>query len=283
MEKVVQWYPGHMAKAYRLIKEKIGLLDVVIEVLDARAPLSSFNKTIREVIGNKPLLLVLNKADLADEKETKKWVEYYKDNYYVLPLDSLNGKKNIGLINDAILDLLKEKIDKAKSLGKNIYPLKAMVLGIPNVGKSTLLNNLAKRRALEVGDRPGVTKAMQYLKASDKLLLLDNPGTLWPKFEDQTQANTIALIGSIKDDILPIPKIASYALDLLKDKYPNLLKERYNLNSLDYTDEELFIEIGKKRGKIKKGGEVDLDQVYDLFLKDIRSGRIGRMSFESRE
>ena len=280
MEKAIHWFPGHMAKTYRIIKEKISLVDVVIEVLDSRAPLASLNKSIREVIGNKPLLLVLNKCDLADKKETEKYLKQLNKEYYTIALDSLNGTKNINAISNAVEIVLKEKIIKSKEQGKSIYPIRAMVMGIPNVGKSTLLNNLAKRKALETGDRPGVTKNMQYLRANDKLLLLDNPGTLWPKFESENQAKLIALIGSIKDEILPLPTIASFGLEKIKELYPNLLKERYKLDSLDKSEEEIFLEIGKKRGVIIRGGEIDLDKTYDIFLRELRSGKIGAMTFE---
>ena len=280
MEKAIHWFPGHMAKTYRIIKEKISLVDVVIEVLDSRAPLASLNKSIREVIGNKPLLLVLNKCDLADKKETEKYLKLLNKENYTIALDSLNGTKNINAISNAVEIVLKEKIIKSKEQGKSIYPIRAMVMGIPNVGKSTLLNNLAKRKALETGDRPGVTKNMQYLRANDKLLLLDNPGTLWPKFESENQAKLIALIGSIKDEILPLPTIASFGLEKIKELYPNLLKERYKLDSLDKSEEEIFLEIGKKRGAIIRGGEIDLDKTYDIFLRELRSGKIGAMTFE---
>lgn len=280
MEKAIHWFPGHMAKTYRIIKEKISLVDVVIEVLDSRAPLASLNRSIREVIGNKPLLLVLNKCDLADPKETEKYLKQLNKENYTIALDSLNGTKNINAISNAVEIVLKEKIIKSKEQGKSIYPIRAMVMGIPNVGKSTLLNNLAKRKALETGDRPGVTKNMQYLRVNDKLLLLDNPGTLWPKFESENQAKLIALIGSIKDEILPLPTIASFGLEKIKELYPNLLKERYKLDSLDKSDEEIFLEIGKKRGAIVRGGEIDLDKTYDIFLRELRSGKIGAMTFE---
>ena len=280
MEKAIHWYPGHMAKAYRLIKEKIKLVDVVIEVLDSRAPNASLNKNIRDVIGNKPLLRILNKADLSDKKETDKWLIELNKDCYTIKLDSLNGTGNINKISDAIDVLLKEKNEKNEKIGKRTYPIRAMVMGIPNVGKSTLLNSLAKRRALGVGDKPGVTKNMQYLKANDKLLLLDNPGTLWPKFESDEQAHLLALIGSIKDEILPIPNIAIYGLEKIKEFYPEMLKNRYKLDNIDMSNNEIFLEIGKKRGCLVRGGEVDIDKVYDLFIKELRSAKIGEMTFE---
>lgn len=283
MEKQVQWYPGHMAKAYRIIKEKINLVDCIIEVLDSRIPDSSKNKSIEEVIGNTPHLLILNKADLADKKYLKEWEEYYKGlGITSITLDSLNGSKTIDIIIKGIEEVLKDKIQKAKEKGKNIYPYRAMVVGIPNAGKSTLLNNIAKRRALNVGDRPGVTKTMQYLKASDKLLLLDNPGTLWPKFESNTQAYNLALVGSIKDEILPTYRIAVYGYELLKEMYPERIKERYGFIELPENENEFFTELGKKRGCIIRGGEIDLDKTYDLFIKDIRSKKLGELTIERR-
>ncbi len=273
----IHWYPGHMAKAMRQMKEKLNLIDVIIEVLDARCPLSSINPSIKEAIKEKPLLLVLNKTDLADDTVTKMWVKELSKTYMVVVTDSLNGTKNIELISSALDKLLEDKIKSAKERGMSIYPLKAMVVGIPNSGKSTFMNNLAKRKVLEVGNKPGVTKNQQYLKTSDKLLLLDNPGVLWPKLENQTQAKILALSGSIKDEILDIESIVRFGLDLLKENYPNFLKLRYKLESLDG---DLVDQIARKRGCILRGNEIDYPKVYDIILRDIRSGKIGRISFE---
>ena len=277
VSRPIHWYPGHMAKAMRQMKEKLNLVDVVIEVLDARCPNASINPSIKEAIKDKPLLLILNKIDLADEKITKAWIKELSKSYMVLVTDSLNGTKNIELISNALDILLKDKIKNAKEKGMNIYPLKAMVVGIPNSGKSTFMNNLAKRKVLEVGNKPGVTKNQQYLKASDKLLLLDNPGVLWPKLENQTQAKILALSGSIKDEILDIDSIVRFGLDILKENYPELLKGRYKLDSLDG---DLVDIIARKRGCILKGNEIDYPKAYDIILRDIRSGKIGRISFE---
>lgn len=282
MDKQIQWFPGHMAKAYRLIKEKISLVDVVIELIDSRCPFSSLNETLNEIIGNKPLLIVMNKADLADKKQTLLFKEELSKRHKTIVLNSLNGTKNLEEITNAIETLLKDKIIKMKAQGKNIYPLRAMVIGIPNVGKSTLLNNLSKRRALNVGDRPGVTKNMQYLKANDRLLLLDNPGTLWPKFKDQTQAKLIALIGSIKDDILPLEEIALFGIDILKKYYPENLINRYKLEALS-SSYEILEQIGKRRGALMKGNIIDIPKTCDLFIKDLRSGKLGEMTFERIE
>ena len=278
-EKVIQWFPGHMAKTMRQMREKLNLVDIVIEVLDSRVPYSSINHSIKELIGNKPLLFVMNKSDMADPEQNEIWLkELNKINYTVL-IDSINGKENISSIEKAIETVLKDKIEKANKIGKSLYPIKAMVVGIPNSGKSTLMNNLARRKAMETGDRPGVTKNQQYLKVSDKLILLDNPGVLWPKFENQNQGKLLSLIGSIKDDIVPINVIAEYGIELLKELYPNELKERFKLESLGNT-EDILNEIGKKRGCLIRGGEIDLDKTYDIFLRELRSAKIGRMTFE---
>lgn len=278
-EKIIQWFPGHMAKTMRQIREKLPLVDIVIEVLDARAPFSTVNPSLEELIGSKPLLYVLNKSDMSDPKYNEIFLKELNNKHKTVLLDSLNGKKNIKIIEEAVNEVLKEKIDKAKKEGRSIYPIKAVVVGIPNSGKSTFMNNLAKRSVLSTGDRPGVTKSQQYLKASNNLLLLDNPGILWPKFENQEQAKLLALIGSIKDEIVPVNVVAEFGVEILKRLYPEELKERYNLTELkDIPD--IMNEIGRRRGCIVKGGEINLDRTYDIFLRDLRSGRIGRLTFE---
>ena len=276
----INWFPGHMAKAMRQIREKLNLCDVVIEVLDSRAPFSSINKALKEMIKDKPLLFVMNKIDMADERVTKEWLIELNKTTMTVCLNSLDGVGNIKIIEDALAKLLKDKIDKAASFGKSIYPIKAIVAGIPNSGKSTLMNNLAKRKAMTTGDKPGVTKSQTYLKASDKLILLDNPGILWPKFENQNQAKLLCLIGSIKDEIVPINVISEFGIDVLKKYYPNELKARFKLDTLDKTSEELLYDIGRKRGCLLRGGEIDIDKANEIFLRDLRSGKIGRMTFE---
>ena len=276
-KKVINWYPGHMAKAMRLIKEKLNLVDVVIEVLDARCPKSSLNPLLKETIKDKPLLLVINKIDLADEKVTKEWYTELSKEYSVVLVDSLNGSKNVEIILNALELLLKDKITRANEKGINIYPIKAMVVGIPNSGKSTFMNNLAKRKALEVGNRPGGTKNQQYLKVSDKIILLDNPGVLWPKFEDQNEALILALSGSIKDDVVDLSEIARFGLELIYNNYPELLKERFKIESFS---DDVIEAIARKRGCIIKGGEIDYPKTYDLIIREIRLGKIGRISFE---
>ncbi len=284
MEKQIHWYPGHMAKAYRLIKEKLPLIDCIIEVIDARIPNASLNKNIRETIGNKPLLRVMNKCDLADKAETDKWLKVLNESAYTIKLNSLTGDGNVKTISNALEVVLKDVHAKLKSQGKNIYPIRAMVIGVPNVGKSTLLNNLAKRKAMETGDRPGVTKAMQYLRANDKLLLLDNPGTLWPRLENERQGKLLALVGSIKDEILPLRTVASFSLDILKETYPNALKDRYGIeDSLNKTNGEIFTEIGKRRGCLLRGGEIDTDKALEIFLRELRAAKLGAMTFEKSE
>lgn len=275
----IQWFPGHMAKAMREIREKLKLVDAVIEVLDARAPKCSINDELKEMIKDKPLLFALNKCDLADKKETSKWVKELSKEHLVVSLNSLNGKDNIALVTKALEELLKEKNEKMISQGKNPYPLKVMVCGIPNVGKSTLMNNVAKRKAMKTGNKPGITKNQQFLKANDKLLLLDNPGILWPKFKNDEEAKNLALIGSIRDEILPLDDISIYGLNLLAKYYPEKLKERYDIEETD-DPIKMLNQIGKKRGALLKGGEIDYDKVYALFLYDLRNGKLGEITLE---
>lgn len=276
----INWFPGHMAKTMRQIRDKLNLVDAVIEVLDARCPKSSINNALKELIKDKPLLFVLNKSDMSDPLQNELWLKELNKETITVLVDSINGKGTIGTIEKALETLLETKIKKDKELGKLTYPIKVMVTGIPNSGKSTLMNSLAKRKALSTGDKPGVTKNQQYLKVSEKLLMLDNPGILWPKFENQNQAKLLSLIGSIKDEIVPINYVSFYGIELIKELYPTYLINRYKLSDLDKDSESILLEIGKKRGAIKKGGEIDFDKSCDIFIKDLRGGRLGRMTLE---
>ncbi len=279
---LIQWFPGHMAKAKREISEYVKLVDIVIELRDARIPLSSKNPIVDDIVGKKPRLILLCKSKMADPKITKDWIEYFKkDGIYALDIDSIS-KYNINLIIPSIKIVLKDLIEKKQSKGLKAISFKAMVLGIPNVGKSTLINLLAKRKATKVGDRPGVTKTQTWIKVDDELLLLDTPGILWPKFEDQNVGMKIALCGSIKDEILDIEQITSYAINYIKKYYPNLLTQRYELETdiKDLSGEEIINLIGEKKNLYKHKGLVDTNRVNTMFLNDLRNIRIGAMTFE---
>ena len=238
---------------------------------------------VDEIVKNKPRLVLLNKANIADEKVTQGWIEYYKNKgILALDIDSISGY-NIGKIVSYANKVLKEVFEKREKKGIKSKQIKAMIIGIPNVGKSTLINKLAKRKATNVGDKPGVTKAQSWIKVNDDMFLLDTPGVLWPKFEDQMVGLRLAICGSIKDDILNTIEIAQGAIHIIKNNYANLLIERYKLDDIKDDDLEVLSDIAFKRGCLLKGGEPDLLRAATLLLNDIRSIRIGRMSYENAE
>ena len=278
----IQWYPGHMAKAKREITESIKLVDVVIEMIDARIPKASRNPVLNEIIGNKPRIIVLNKADLADSEKTKKWQkELESKNQIAIVCDSNQGKGMKEVENKAV-ELMQDKIDKASEKGRTGVSVKVMIVGIPNVGKSTLINKIAKKQTAEVGNKPGVTKKNQWIRLNDRLQLLDTPGVLWPKFEDETLARHLAYIGTIKDDIMDIETLAFHLIEELLQNYKTNLWERYKLDE-DFSYEEtieVMDEIGRKRGCLVKGGEVDYTKVANIILEDFRTGKIGRITLE---
>lgn len=280
---IIQWFPGHMAKARREITESLNKVDIVFELYDSRIPYSSKNPMVDEIVKNKPRLVLLNKANIADEKVTQGWIEYYKNKgILALDIDSISGY-NIGKIVSYANKVLKEVFEKREKKGIKSKQIKAMIIGIPNVGKSTLINKLAKRKATNVGDKPGVTKAQSWIKVNEDMFLLDTPGVLWPKFEDQMVGLRLAICGSIKDDILNTIEIAQGAIHIIKNNYANLLIERYKLDDIKADDLEVLSDIAFKRGCLLKGGEPDLLRTATLLLNDIRSIRIGRMSYENAE
>ena len=280
---IIQWFPGHMAKARREITESLNKVDIVFELYDSRIPYSSKNPMVDEIVKNKPRLVLLNKANIADEKVTQGWIEYYKNKgILALDIDSISGY-NIGKIVPYANKALKEVFEKREKKGIKSKQIKAMIIGIPNVGKSTLINKLAKRKATNVGDKPGVTKAQSWIKVNEDMFLLDTPGVLWPKFEDQMVGLRLAICGSIKDDILNTIEIAQGAIHIIKNNYANLLIERYKLDDIKEDDLEVLSDIAFKRGCLLKGGEPDLLRAATLLLNDIRSIRIGRMSYENAE
>lgn len=271
----IQWFPGHMAKANRQMEEELKLVDIVIELRDARAPLASFNPNFEKMFNGKPRLVILNKADLADSKENDIWLKHFNSNNTILVNSTHDDLKKI--IVDKVQLILADKIAKAKARGIRNKTLRAMVVGIPNVGKSTFINNIVKKKVNKVENRPGVTKSLNWININQDLSLLDTPGVLWPKFENQTQATILALIGSINDDILDKVDLTNFGLDYIKKEYPGLLNARYQI---DETSDDLLNAIGRQKGWLISGGTVDKARACDLILKDIRNNNIGRISYE---
>ncbi|MBZ5749853.1 ribosome biogenesis GTPase YlqF [Metabacillus rhizolycopersici] len=277
----IQWFPGHMAKARRQVTEKLKLIDIVFELVDARIPMSSRNPMIDEIVSSKPRIVLLNKADKADASITKQWIDYFKERE--IPAIAIDAQTGTGLKQITALSkvLLKEKFDKMASKGIKPRAIRALIIGIPNVGKSTLINRLAKKNITKTGDRPGVTTAQQWVKVGNELELLDTPGILWPKFEDQLVGFKLATTGAIKDAILNLQEVTVFALNFLREHYPDRLKERFNIDELPNEVVQLFDEIGKKRGCIMPGGYIDYDKTSELVLREIRSDKLGRLSFET--
>ncbi len=282
--KQIQWFPGHMAKARRQIEEKLPIIDIVFELLDARIPESSRNPLLGEIIKNKPRILILNKADLADEKETKKWIDKYESQgFECVSSNSLTGNVYQDVYKKTQF-LLKGLKEKEASKGMQDRPFRAMVIGIPNVGKSQFINNMAGKNKVKTGNIPGITKSQTFIKTKGDLLLLDNPGVLWPKFDDERTAFNLAVIGSIKDDILPLDEVAIYGINFLKRHYPGRMDERYGSQFSEMENPiRIMDEIGERRGCKLSGGLIDYDRVITLFLYDLRNSKLGRITFENAE
>jgi ribosome biogenesis GTPase A len=281
MTKIIQWYPGHMVKAQREVREKLKLIDVVIELVDARIPLSSRNPLIDEIVGDKPRIILLNKIDMADPQVTKQWKHYFdKPNRRALEVDSQSGA-GLNKIAPTCRELMKEKHDKLIAKGVNPRAVRVLILGIPNVGKSTLINRLAKKNIAVTGDRPGVTKKQQWIKVGKELELLDTPGILWPKFEDQVVGNRLAATGAIKETLFDFQDVVVFILKYLKEHYPERLIDRYKLSEIPEDVIDLFDDIGKKRGCMLSGGYIDYDKAAELILRDLRSLKLGKISFET--
>ena len=288
----IQWYPGHMAKTKREIIEDLKIIDVVVELLDSRIPLSSQNPDIAELTKGKKKIIVLNKTDLADEAQNKAWKNYFNQNGQLCILTDSNLGKGINEVTKAIEDIMKEDLAKFAEKGRTGRKIKAMILGIPNIGKSSFINRIVKTNRLEVGNKPGVTKKKQWISINDKINLLDTPGVLWPRFEDEKTALNLAFTGTIKDDVLEQTEIAYQLLKFLLENYRQNVAERYKV-SLEYVEKilsqdqpenfniyEIMQEIGKKRGAIISGGDVDDEKTAKIILDDFRSGRIGRITIE---
>lgn len=281
----IQWYPGHMVKAKRKIAEELKLVDVVIELLDARIPMSSRNPEVDEIVGNKKRIIVLNKSDLADPSVNKRWINFFnRENTRVILVNSMKGSGLKDVLSASKL-LMKEKLDRLKSKGMLVKTTRALIIGIPNVGKSTFINKLAGRSAAQTGDRPGVTKSKQWIKVSPELELLDTPGILWPKFEDKRAGMYLAFTGAIKDEILDVNELALNLLQVLAERFPENLKSRYKLEDIpaDITADMLLETIGRKRGCIIAGGEVDILRASVMLLDEFRGGKIGTISLETPE
>lgn len=277
-----QWYPGHMTKAKRMMQENMKLIDLVIELVDARLPLSSRNPDIDELGKNKARLILLNKSDLAEEKWNDAWAEYFKAKGYSVV--KVNSKKGGGIksIHGVIQEACKEKIERDRKRGILNRPVRAMVVGIPNVGKSTFINSLAGKAAAKTGNKPGVTKGKQWIRLNKNVELLDTPGILWPKFEDQSVGLKLAFIGSIKDEILNTEELAAELIQFMNVKYPGVLEEKYTISR--HEDPYVMLhEIAKSRHCLVRGNELDTEKAAVLLLDDFRNGRLGRLTVEYPE
>ncbi|NSL51202.1 ribosome biogenesis GTPase YlqF [Calidifontibacillus erzurumensis] len=277
----IQWFPGHMAKAKRQVTEKLKLIDVVLELVDARIPYSSRNPMIDEIVSGKPRVVLLNKADLADPVKTDDWIAYFNEQGILSLAINAHQKDDMKKIIAACKELTEEKFAKMRAKGiKNTRAIRALIIGIPNVGKSTLINRLANKTIAKTGDRPGVTTAQSWIKVGKEFELLDTPGILWPKFDDENVGYRLAVTGAIKENLLDFQDLAVFTLKFLIKEYPERLMERYQLEKLDVEIVELFDQIGKLRGCFMSGGLVDYDKTAELILRDLRSGKLGRITFE---
>ncbi|MBQ8682500.1 MAG: ribosome biogenesis GTPase YlqF [Selenomonadales bacterium] len=277
----IQWFPGHMTKAQRMIKDNLKLVDVVIELLDARIPVSSSNPMISSLIENKPKVIVLNKADLAEEAHTKEWMACFRrQGIPVVAIDSMTGKGIKQLIAQ-VEKLASAKIDHLKAKGIKVRAVRAMILGIPNVGKSSLINRLQGSAVVKTADKPGVTRGKQWIKISKTLELLDTPGVLWPKFEDPTKAFHLAVSGAINDEVYDGELLMELFIDYLRTEYPERLAARYKLTlPLPETGHEVLEAIARKRGCLRAGGKIDDEKVRRLLLTEFRSGKLGGFTLD---
>ncbi len=278
----INWYPGHMTKAKRMMQEDIKLIDLVIEILDARVPLSSRNPDIDTLANNKSRIIILNKYDLADEKVTSGWVNYFKNKgFYVVTINSRSGQ-GVKNINNIVKEACQKKIERDRARGIKNRPVRAMVVGIPNVGKSTFINSYAKKACTKTGNKPGVTKGKQWIKLSQTLELLDTPGILWPKFENMEVGLRLAFIGSIKDEIINTEELAIELIKFLKSNYPGAIGERFGID--ENIDNILMLdEIAKTRKLLLKGNELNVEKAAAVLIDEFRSGQLGRISLERVE
>ena len=278
---VINWYPGHMAKTRRQIKENINMVDIVYEVVDARIPISSKIKDIDKLVGDKPRIIIMTKYDLCDEAKTNKIATYYESLGYKVVMVDLINNKGINKIYDYTNELLKDLNKKRKEKGLKPRSYRALIIGIPNVGKSTLINRLVGKKAAIVGNKPGVTKSLSWIRINKDIELLDSPGILWPKIDNEVQGYNLASFSAIKEEILPLGKVACYILDTMFTKYKQYLIDRYSVTEYDNDDVvPTYDLIAKKRGAIISGGETDYDKVSNIIIKDLREGKLGRVTFD---
>ncbi|MCR5484335.1 MAG: ribosome biogenesis GTPase YlqF [Clostridiales bacterium] len=281
MEQEVQWFPGHMAKTRRQIKEYLPSVDAALEILDARIPYSSANPELSSIIGNKPRVILLNKCDLADERSTGLWIKYFeKEGIRALPVDCRSGS-GLNSFYSLIREVLADTISRNEKRGMPGKALRLMVVGIPNTGKSSFINRMAKKNKAVVADRPGVTRKSQWFPIGNGIELLDTPGVLWPKFDDPAVGDKLAFIGSVKDEILDSETIALRLIGVLSESFKGRLEKRYGITPTDGKEAyEILEEIGKKRGMLIRGGEIDIERASGMLLDEYRAGRLGRITFE---
>ena len=271
----IQWFPGHMSKARRQVQENLKFVDFVTVLVDARLPLSSQNPMLTKIVGDKPKLMILNKGDLADPVATKEWQDYFESQGIKTLAINSKEQSTVKKVTDAAKSLMADKIARQKERGIQIETLRTMIIGIPNAGKSTLMNRLAGKKIAVVGNKPGVTKGQQWLKTNKDLEILDTPGILWPKFEDEEVALKLALTGAIKDQLLPMDEVTIFGLNYFKEHYPKELQERYKQMKLDQEAPEIIMEMTQRLGF-----RDDYDRFYSLFVKDVRDGRLGRYTLD---
>ena len=277
-----QWYPGHMSKAKRSMQEDLKLINVIIELVDARVPLSSKNPDIDPMANGKSRIILLNKCDLADSSVTARWKKYYEEKgFFVALVNSKNGK-GVKQVNEVIQSACKEKIERDRRRGILNRPIRAMIVGIPNVGKSTFINSFAGKSCTKTGNKPGVTKGKQWIRLNKNVELLDTPGILWPKFEDQTVGLRLAFIGSIKDELSNQYELCMLLMQYLGEHYPKAIPDTYQIEPAE-NEVELLERVAKRRGCLKAGGEHDLDKAANYVIDDFRNGRLGCISLEQPE
>lgn len=277
----LQWFPGHMTKTRRMIEENLKLIDIVVELVDARIPMSSRNPQIDEIVGNKPRLLLLNKSDIADANLNKSWEKYFASfGIPTMAVSSTTGK-SFNHILDKCREILKDKIENDKAKGIVNRSVKMMIVGVPNVGKSSFINKLSGRKSTKTGDRPGVTTGKQWIRLSNGFELLDTPGILWPKFEDEQVGLKLAYTGAIRDEVIDTEELACYFLEYLRDNYPQALTERYKMTDIDdLKGYELLELLGRKRGFVVSGGEIDTLRASNVLLDEFRGAKLGNITLE---